>query len=372
MSLPPNWQRYTTDEGKEYYHNAATNKTQWDRPMLPEANSDPLAALSMDSGSTSDVFQYKPTAAELEVPSRPTASLEMTSSNQALDDLFMNSASGAAETVSLKDMPSGQLGSSSAGSSSSQGNIAASAGSSGGFGGFAAGFAAGAAAAAAGATGASGGEATGAEGFGGWMLTLAQSLFDVSTEDIVKRLKLVMPYPPPDSSTAEELRARPDFYGPFWIATTAILFLAATGNFARLLESEHPTKFKADYGLVPIAATMIYGGLLAVPVLARVSLFFTGEEVASIDFKQMVCVCGYAMSPAIPASILCIIPVAFLRWLFVFAGLAVSLYYLRRHLLVDISVQARWLQMTLIASPIVLQVIVFMVYRVHFFSGTRA
>eukprot|EP00931_Biecheleriopsis_adriatica_P078279 TRINITY_DN51738_c0_g1_i1.p1 TRINITY_DN51738_c0_g1~~TRINITY_DN51738_c0_g1_i1.p1 ORF type:complete len:358 (-),score=74.96 TRINITY_DN51738_c0_g1_i1:49-1122(-) len=357
MSLPPNWQRYTTDEGKEYFHNAATNVTQWDRPAWPEG-SNSLGSLNMGSAGSADVFQYKPTAAELEVPS-------MRPANQALDDVFMGQASGTSELVSLKEaVPSGKIGSDSAATAAaSHSNVA-----SGGLSGFAAGFAAGAAAAAAG--GAAGSDAD--AGYGGWLLATAQSLFDVSTDDIVRRLKLVLPYPPPDSKTAEELRTRPDFYGPFWVATTAVLFLAATGNFARLVESEHPSKFKADYGLVPIAATMIYGGLVAVPVIARLSLLFTGEEVATVDFKQMVCVCGYAMSPAIPASILCIVPVGFLRWLFVMAGLALSLHFLRRNFLVDISVKARSLQMTLVVSPILLQVMIFCVYRIHFFAGVRA
>eukprot|EP00434_Breviolum_minutum_P035653 symbB.v1.2.031564.t1/scaffold3637.1/size52925/2 len=75
MALPPNWERYTTDEGKEYFHNAMTNKTQWERPSWDEA--------PIPSHNTSDVFTYNPTAADLEVP-RPTASR-----TQELDDLFM-------------------------------------------------------------------------------------------------------------------------------------------------------------------------------------------------------------------------------------------------------------------------------------------
>ncbi|CAJ1389481.1 unnamed protein product, partial [Effrenium voratum] len=238
-----------------------------------------------------------------------------------------------------------------------------------GFGGFAAGFAAGAAAAAAGR-----GEAVpqgGVAGFSSWLLMMAQSLFDVSTDDVVRRLKLIVPYPAPDGSAAEELRARPDFYGPFWVATTAVLFLAATGNFARLIESPHPSLFKADYSLVPLAASIIYGGLIAVPLLARVSVFFTDEEVANIDFKKIVCVCGYGLAPAIPVSILCIIPVGFLRWLFVMGGLALSLLFLKSNLLQEISVKVRWLQLTLLASPVLLQVLVFFVYRVRFFAGDR-
>ncbi|CAJ1378211.1 unnamed protein product, partial [Effrenium voratum] len=225
-----------------------------------------------------------------------------------------------------------------------------------GFGGFAAGFAAGAAAAAAGRgeavpQGPVVGEAErcgrslqgGVAGFSSWLLMMAQSLFDVSTDDVVRRLKLIVQRTNSTLVRFEELRARPDFYGPFWVATTAVLFLAATGNFARLIESPHPSLFKADYSLVPLAASIIYGTQTQradasakghVP-----SVFFTDEEVANIDFKKIVCVCGYGLAPAIPVSILCIIPVGFLRWLFVMGGLALSLLFLKSNLLQEISVK---------------------------------
>merc|ERR1719158_922698 len=92
-----------------------------------------------------------------------------------------------------------------------------------------------------------------ASGMLGSALNYAQQLFDVSTDDVVKRLRLALvPYPLPDGQN-NEFRTRPDFWGPFWVATTAVFFLAATGNFARLVEQGDSKKFKADYGLVSLA-----------------------------------------------------------------------------------------------------------------------
>lgn len=211
-------------------------------------------------------------------------------------------------------------------------------------------------------------------GMASYLLGYAQRLFDVTTDDVVQRLKLVLvPYPPmKNASAAEELKTRPDFYGPFWVATTAVLFLAMTGNFARLLQVESHSQFEADRGLIHVAATMVYGCLLAVPLIARVSLFLSGEEVASVDLKHMICVCGYALAPAIPVSILCIVPSAFLRTLFVLAGLAMTLYFLRGHLLQEISVKTQWLKWTLVVGPCLAQAAVFFIYRLHFFVPTKA
>ena len=42
--LPPNWTKYTTDDGKAYYHNHVTNQTQWDFPM---ASAEPVASKTL-------------------------------------------------------------------------------------------------------------------------------------------------------------------------------------------------------------------------------------------------------------------------------------------------------------------------------------
>merc|ERR1719215_380200 len=99
-----------------------------------------------------------------------------------------------------------------------------------------------------------------ASGIMGSMLNYAQSFFDVSTDDVVKRLRLaVVPYPLPNpDSSQNDFRTRPDFWGPFWVATTAIFFFAAIGYFSRFPEGTDETKFKADYALVSWAAIMIY------------------------------------------------------------------------------------------------------------------
>lgn len=364
MSLPPNWTRHVTDDGKEYFHNTSTQVTQWDRPQGGSSHDLGLAGL-FDS-APSDVFQYKPTAAELEQSPLTAASGSSHLGPQKSQGLFdltsdgFGQAGGEQELVSMR-APTGHIGEP---ARSSPINVP-----SGGLGGFAAGFAAGVAATA--VRGADGAESGGLQV---WLLALVQSLFDVSTQDVVSRLKLVLvpyPRPPQNSETAEELKARPDFYGPFWVATTAVLFLAATANFARLLESADHKIFKADYGLVGVAASVIYGGLLAVPLLLRAAFFFSGEVVEGFDFRQVVCVCGYALAPSIPVSILCVLPLHGFRSLAVCLGLGLSLLFLYDHMMRDIisklTLQS-WMKGALLAVPVLAQVLVFGVYRFKFFS----
>mmetsp|Transcript_82547 Transcript_82547/g.267405 ORF Transcript_82547/g.267405 Transcript_82547/m.267405 type:complete len:144 (+) Transcript_82547:172-603(+) len=116
-ALPPNWTRYTTDEGKEYFHNGASNVTTWETPEWPSGEG--LSALS--SFSASEVFQYTPSASDLDTKatapfSGPTA--------QALGSPGGHLAES--ELVSLTGAPSGRMASAPA-LTSSRASVASSA-----------------------------------------------------------------------------------------------------------------------------------------------------------------------------------------------------------------------------------------------------
>lgn len=61
MALPPNWHEYSTDDGQAYFHNTATQVTQWERPVWPESLSD-------------TAMVYKPDISDLELTERPAPS----------------------------------------------------------------------------------------------------------------------------------------------------------------------------------------------------------------------------------------------------------------------------------------------------------
>jgi hypothetical protein len=200
-------------------------------------------------------------------------------------------------------------------------------------------------------------------------LQYAQTLFDVTTEDVVRRLRVaLLPYPL-DRPLHEDnqFQERPDFWGPFWVATTVVLFLSATGNFARLIEEADPTRFKADYGLVSLAAFLVYGCLFLVPLGIRVLMYLSGSEADSVNFKHVVCAYGYSLAAAVPVSLLCLLPLDSTRWLAWLLGLGVSLAFIRRNLWNDIVVDVPWVRYTLMGLLTGGQAIIFTAYRVHFF-----
>eukprot|EP00931_Biecheleriopsis_adriatica_P022746 TRINITY_DN14533_c0_g1_i3.p1 TRINITY_DN14533_c0_g1~~TRINITY_DN14533_c0_g1_i3.p1 ORF type:complete len:355 (+),score=62.86 TRINITY_DN14533_c0_g1_i3:137-1201(+) len=353
MSLPPNWNKYTTDDGKEYYHDSATNTTQWERPAW--AGSGIPESLSFHSQS-SDV--YRPNVSDLDLNERQSDVEGRTvpmSTGQGVD--VGSEARGGklptveAETVSLGSVPTGSMDSragSSTGASPSflgLGSMLASA--------------------------AAGSEesAAGVQGWAGGMLTYAQSLFDISSDEVLQRLKLALVPFKGQEDASRDFRTRPDFYGPFWVATTAVLFLAGTGNFARLLEMKDESSFKADYSLVSVAATMIYGLLVGVPLIIRMGLWWSGLEVDSINFKQVICVYGYSLTPTVPMSIVCLVPIALVRWLAVMLGLGASLTFIRDTLWTDLAVEAPSLKWKVVGVFCTAQATVFLVYRIYFFHS---
>lgn len=365
-----NWYKYDTEDGKAYFHNPVSSLTQWEAPPKDAGASMPDLGGFGDlklGGGTSDVFQYQPTDTELTglTAHGPQVDQALQGANQQQQQQASSggrniemqaSSSFGAEPAGRQaggQVPQGDIGAGGAGNSQLMGAMGAAAA-----GALFSSFSNAANA----ATDDSGG------GIGASLLARAQKMFDVSTDDVAKRLRIAaLPYPPQDAGASNDFRMRPDYYGPFWVATTAVLFLAATGNFARLVELGGSTDFKADYSLVSLAATMIYGCLIMVPVLVRAALFCAGAEADTINFHQMICVYGYSLTPAIPVAIISIVPSDLVRWLACLSGLAISLLFVRTNLWTDIAVEAPQLKWSLIGGVTAAQATIFLVYRLHFF-----
>jgi len=115
----------------------------------------------------------------------------------------------------------------------------------------------------------------------------------------------------------------PDFYGPFWIATTLIFMMAASANFAAYLAD--PIGWQYDFLKLTVGTGIIYSFAFGVPTL--VWLYFKWADI-STSLIELFCVYGYSLFVYIPVAILSIAPYKAVQWTFIGIGCLISTAFL--------------------------------------------
>jgi len=144
-----------------------------------------------------------------------------------------------------------------------------------------------------------------------WNIEYYSFLFNVNTKEVAHRIgRSLFPFPP---RFFEVIQDNPDFYGPFWIASTLVFMMAAAGNVASYLSalrSDTSDKWDFDTKKLSVAAGVIYGYLSIVSlVLFGISKWNKME----LKLLNIVCIYGYSFFIYVPVSILCVIPIVWVR-----------------------------------------------------------
>ena len=98
--------------------------------------------------------------------------------------------------------------------------------------------------------------------------------FDVSTKQVGGRL--LRSLVPSKIAFYQEGGAKPDLYGPLWVASTLVLLMAVTGNMANyinFLPTETNVEWRYDFEKVTLAASMFYS-----MISSRLRLFAVVER----------------------------------------------------------------------------------------------
>jgi hypothetical protein len=177
--------------------------------------------------------------------------------------------------------------------------------------------------------GASASQSAGASGSNPMSLSFYSSFFEIDTDEILRRLKACVTYSQNKFFEEDLNGAGPDFYGPFWSTTTLIFALAACGNFGSYLSSESGSSWTYNFAKLSVATFVLYGYMVMLPVLVWMFSKYAMKE--SMSLSKLACLYGYSLVPFIPSALLCIIPSAFLRWLFIGGAYAVSASFLTRN-----------------------------------------
>jgi len=120
-----------------------------------------------------------------------------------------------------------------------------------------------------------------------------------------------------------KIRPNPDLYGPFWICATLVFTIAICGNLSSFFASEGDHKWKSDFRLVSLSATVIFLYAWLIPTCIWGFLTWRGNR-TGFTYLECVCVYGYSLSIFVPISILWLIPFDWLRWLLVLVGAVTS------------------------------------------------
>lgn len=93
-----------------------------------------------------------------------------------------------------------------------------------------------------------------------WTVEYFQKYFDVTSEDVLERIKGALVPTYGVNFLQRHIRAKPDVYGPFWICLTLVFSIAISGNVANYIQvaAHHNYHWKYNFHAVSSAATAIY------------------------------------------------------------------------------------------------------------------
>ena len=127
--------------------------------------------------------------------------------------------------------------------------------------------------------------------------------FDVSTEDIKKRLKAsILPY---NQKFYEEYQQKPDLYGPFWIIWTLVVILSISANFERYMQFEKKEEFTYTFKVIPIAISVLFGTIIGLPLIIKTIVRFLGNKDSEVPVVSAIGMYGYSYSSFLITCTLC-------------------------------------------------------------------
>ncbi|KAF8586901.1 Yip1-domain-containing protein [Ramaria rubella] len=205
---------------------------------------------------------------------------------------------------------------------------------------------------------------TGSSGF--WTIEYYQKYFDVDTKMVLTRCYTTL-LPMSSTYLTTHLTPSVDLYGPFWTLTTVIFSLFVFSSLASSVSSYlSSTPITYDFQLLSIAVTLVYTYGLGIPIILWVVLRYIG--IGEWSPVEAVAVFGYGQFVWIPVSILCVIPVAILRWVLVGVAFLLSGYFLVANIYPILASAEQKATRLLVIILVVLHAALALTFKVLFFS----
>ncbi|KAF7147617.1 hypothetical protein RHSIM_Rhsim03G0136700 [Rhododendron simsii] len=187
--------------------------------------------------------------------------------------------------------------------------------------------------------------------------------FNVDTDIVLNRLMTSL-YPI-NVDFFNKINANPDLYGLIWTATTLVFVIASLGNCATYLmdlRSDTSTSWSFDVSYVDVAACLIYGYVIVVPLGFYFLLQYLGSNPRLVCFW---CMWGYSLFIFVLSSFLLVIPVDSVRWTIIIITGAASASFVALNL--RSSMQGNDLTLVLVAA-FILQMGLALFIKMWFFA----
>ncbi|XP_078047649.1 protein YIPF1 [Augochlora pura] len=210
-----------------------------------------------------------------------------------------------------------------------------------------------------------------------WTIEYYQKFFNVSTDDVVERIKRSMVPHGSENYLISHIRPNPDLYGPFWICITLVFSIAVSGNIADYLQTANSSNYhwRYDFHIVSHAATCIflYAWLLPLTLWGALKWTTSGrnteeeliETYATPGLLEILCLYGYSLAIYIPVAFLWTIQIQWLQWSLVIVATFLSGGVLLRSLLPVIAGRYRVIYIAVILGLHILLAVGFRLYFFH-------
>eukprot|EP00026_Physarum_polycephalum_P011054 Phypoly_transcript_11249.p1 GENE.Phypoly_transcript_11249~~Phypoly_transcript_11249.p1 ORF type:complete len:360 (+),score=44.55 Phypoly_transcript_11249:100-1179(+) len=222
-----------------------------------------------------------------------------------------------------------------------------------------------------------------------WTIQFYRPLFNVDTVQVIQRIfRSLTPF---RFGFIETARSNPDFYGPFWIATTLIFVLAIFGNLSKVIDTWFhghngvPTPAPADptasptappkadptndllpnFFMIIVGSCVFYGYTVIIPLILWGIFKYLSVPVKLLE---IICIYGYALFIFIPVSLVCVIPIPEMQWALTIFAAGWSGFFLVSNLFVTVKDIALKRGLIIMLGVGALHVALGLTYKLYFFK----
>ena len=188
--------------------------------------------------------------------------------------------------------------------------------------------------------------------------------FKVTFNDI--KTRIIKSFVPINNSFFNIAVEHPDLYGPFWIYTTLIYFIAAGGALSYYFTNSVNNYFQA---FVPVAGSILYFFGFGFPFVMWLCLRIFKNE---MKYVSLICLYGYSLTCFIPVLILCACGFAWVQWLLLLYGIANSTAFVMLNLwnhIRTIEEKKKYIFLGIFGAG---QFILFLILKFYFFGSFKS